>query len=149
MKKTADGQYGKFVEANGVTSDEDAVTKWKAGQATAKDFTKANVTLQKGDTVLVLDKDTYAVGEGKAVKKITKGTITFSAISSTEITKKDRNGDFPTYITNDYTFDRYTVNHYFLPGPDGVFGTADDIEKTPSESPTYALIGFGTGYDGV
>ena len=149
VEETADGQYGKFVEADGVTSDEDAVAKWKAGEATAKDFTKANVTLQKGDTVLVLDKDTYAVGEGKAVKKITKGTITFSAISSTEITKKDRNGDFPTYITNDYTFDRYTVNHYFLPGPDGVFGTADDIEKTPSESPTYALIGFGTGYDGV
>ena len=149
VEETADGQYGKFVEANGVTSDEDAVAKWKAGEATAKDFTKANVTLQKGDTVLVLDKDSYAVGEGKSVKKITKGTITFSAISSTEITKKDRNGDFPTYITNDYTFDRYTVNHYFLPGPDGVFGTADDIEKTPSESPTYALIGFGTGYDGV
>ena len=148
VEETADGQYGKFVEANGVTSDEDAVAKWKAGEATAKDFTKANVTLKKGDTVLVLDKDTYAVGEGKSVKKTTKGTITFSAMSSTEITKKDRNGDFPTYITNDYTFDRYTVNHYFLPGPDGVFGTADDIEKTPSESPTYALIGFGTGYDG-
>ena len=148
VEETADGQYGKFVETNGVSSDEDAVAKWKAGEASAKDFNKANVTLRKGDTVLVLDKDTYAVGEGKAVKKTTKGTITFSAMSSTEITKKDRNGDFPTYITNDYTFDRYTVNHYFLPGPDGVFGTADDIEKTPSESPTYALIGFGTGYDG-
>lgn len=148
VEETADGQYGKFVETNGVSSDEDAVAKWKAGEASAKDFNKANVTLRKGDTILVLDKDTYAVGEGKAVKKTTKGTITFSAMSSTEITKKDRNGDFPTYITNDYTFDRYTVNHYFLPGPDGVFGTADDIEKTPSESPTYALIGFGTGYDG-
>ena len=147
VEETADGQYGKFVEANGVTSDEDAVTKWKAGQATAKDFTKANVTLQKGDTVLVLDKDTYAVGEGKAVKKITKGTITFSAISSTEITKKDRDY-FPTYIVDDYTFDGPRVNHYFLPGPDGVFGTADDIEKTPSENPTYALLGFGSGYDG-
>ena len=149
VEETADGQYGKFVEADGVTSDEDAVAKWKAGQATAKEFTKANVTLQKGDTVLVLDKDTYAVGEGKAVKKITKGTITFSAISSTEITKKDRNGDFPTYITNDYTFDGASVNHYFLPGADGIYGTADDIEKTPSENPTYALMGFGTGYDGV
>ena len=149
VEETADGQYGKFVEASGVTSDEDAVAKWKAGQATAKDFTKANVTLQEGDTVLVLDKDTYAVGEGKAVKKITKGTITFSPIDSTEITKKDRKGDFPTYITNDYTFDGSIKNHYFLPGPDGVYGTADDIEKIPSESPTYALIGFGTGYDGV
>ena len=147
VEETADGQYGKFVEANGVTSDEDAVAKWKAGEATAKDFTKANVTLQKGDTVLVLDKDTYAVGEGKSVKKITKGTITFSPIGSVEVTKKDRDY-FPTYIVDDYTFDGPRVNHYFLPGPDGVFGTADDIEKTPSENPTYALLGFGSGYDG-
>lgn len=148
VEETADGQYGKFVEANGVTSDEDAVAKWKAGEATAKDFTKANVTLQEGDTVLVLDKDTYAVGEGKAVKKITKGTITFSAMNREEITKKERKGDFPTYITNDYTFDGSIKNHYFLSGPDGVYGTADDIEKTPSESPTYALLGFGSGYSG-
>ena len=147
VEETADGQYGKFVEANGVTSDEDAVAKWKAGEATAKDFTKANVTLQKGDKVLVLDKDTYAVGEGKAVKKTTKGTITFSPEVLTEITKKDRDY-FPTYIVDDYTFDDYRVNHYFLPGPDGIYGTADDIEKTPSESPTYALLGFGSGYSG-
>ena len=147
VEETADGQYGQFVEANGVTSDEDAVAKWKAGEATAKDFTKANVTLQKGDTVLVLDKDTYAVGEGKAVKKTTKGTITFSPEVLTEITKKDRDY-FPTYIVDDYTFDDYRVNHYFLPGPDGIYGTADDIEKTPSESPTYALLGFGSGYSG-
>ena len=147
VEETANGQYGKFVEANGVTSDEDAVAKWKAGEATAKDFTKANVTLQKGDTVLVLDKDTYAVGEGKAVKKTTKGTITFSPEVLTEITKKDRDY-FPTYIVDDYTFDDYRVNHYFLPGPDGIYGTADDIEKTPSESPTYALLGFGSGYSG-
>ena len=151
VEETADGQYGKFVEANGVTSDEDAVAKWKAGEATAKDFTKANVTLQKGDTVLVLDKDTYAVGEGKSVKKITKGTITFSPTDLTEITKKDRDY-FPTYIVDDYTFDRsnnnLVRNNYFLPGADGIYGTADDIEKTPSESPTYALLGFGTGYSG-
>lgn len=147
VEETADGQYGKFVEASGVTSDEDAVAKWKAGEATAKDFTKANVTLQKGDTVLVLDKDTYAVGEGKAVTKTKKGKITFSATSKIEVKKKERDG-FSTYITDDYTFDDYRVNHYFLPGPDGIYGTADDIEKTPSEFPTYALLGFGSGYDG-
>ena len=147
VEETADGQYGKFVEARGVTSDEDAVAKWKAGEATAKDFTKANVTLQKGDTVLVLDKDTYAVGEGKAVTKTKKGKITFSATSKIEVKKKERDG-FSTYITDDYTFDDYRVNHYFLPGPDGIYGTADDIEKTPSEFPTYALLGFGSGYDG-
>ena len=147
VEETADGQYGKFVEARGVTSDEDAVAKWKAGEATAKDFTKANVTLQKGDTVLVLDKDTYTVGEGKAVTKTKKGKITFSATSKIEVKKKERDG-FSTYITDDYTFDDYRVNHYFLPGPDGIYGTADDIEKTPSEFPTYALLGFGSGYDG-
>ena len=148
VEETADGQYGKYVMADGgVSSDEDAVAKWKAGEATAKDFTKANVTLQKGDTVLVLDKDTYAVGEGKAVTKTKKGKITFSATSKIEVKKKERDG-FSTYVTDDYTFDDYRVNHYFLPGPDGIYGTADDIEKTPSEFPTYALLGFGSGYDG-
>ena len=148
VEETADGQYGKYVVADGgVSSDEDVVTKWKAGQATAKDFTKANVKLQEGDTVLVLDKDTYAVGEGKSVTKTKKGTISFSAMSSTEITKKNRD-PFSTYIIDDYTFDNYRANHYFLPGPDGIYGTADDVEKTPSEDPTYALLGFGSGYAG-
>ena len=64
VEETSDGHYGKFVEANGVTSDEDAVAKWKNGQATAKDFTKENVTLKEGDTVLVMDRDTYAHGSG-------------------------------------------------------------------------------------
>ena len=64
VEETSDGHYGKFVEANGVTSDEDAVVKWKNGQATAKDFTKENVTLKEGDTVLVMDRDTYAHGSG-------------------------------------------------------------------------------------
>ena len=148
VEETADGQYGKYVVADGgVSSDEDAVTKWNDGQADAKEFTKENVTLQEGDTVLVLDKDTYAVGQGKAVKKITKGTITFSVEGKIEVTKKDR-GYFSTYIVDDYTFDGPKVNHYYTPGADGIYGTADDVEKTPSEDPTYALLGFGTGYSG-
>ena len=148
VEETADGQYGKYVVADGgVSSDEDAVTKWNDGQADAKEFTKENVTLQEGDTVLVLDKDTYAVGQGKAVKKIKKGTITFSVESRIEVEKKDRDY-FSTYITDDYTFDDYRANHYYTPGADGIYGTADDVEKTPSENPTYALLGFGTGYSG-
>ena len=148
VEETADGQYGKYVVAdNGVTSDEDAVTKWNDGQADAKEFTKANVTLQKGDTVLVLDKDTYAVGQGKSIKKIKKGNITFSVEGKIEVTKKDR-GYFSTYIVDDYTFDGPKVNHYYTPGADGIYGTADDVEKTPSEDPTYALLGFGSGYAG-
>ena len=42
VEETSDGHYGKFVEADGVTGDEDAVAKWKNGQGTAKDFTKYN-----------------------------------------------------------------------------------------------------------
>ena len=148
VEETADGQYGKYVVADGgVSSDEDAVTKWNDGQADAKEFIKENVTLQEGDTVLVLDKDTYAVGQGKSIKKIKKGTITFSVESRIEVEKKDRDY-FSTYIVDDYTFDDYRVNHYYTPGADGIYGTADDVEKTPSEDPTYALLGFGTGYSG-
>ena len=148
VEETADGQYGKYVVADGgVSSDEDAVTKWNDGQADAKEFIKENVTLQEGDTVLVLDKDTYAVGQGKSIKKIKKGTITFSVESRIEVEKKDRDY-FSTYITDDYTFDDYRANHYYTPGADGIYGTADDVEKTPSENPTYALLGFGTGYSG-
>ena len=148
VEETADGQYGKYVVADGgVSSDEDAVTKWNDGQADAKEFTKENVTLQKGDTVLVLDKDTYAVGQGKAVKKITKGTITFSVERKIEVKKKEKE-PFSTYIVDDYTFDGPKVNHYYTPGADGIYGTADDVEKTPSGNPTYALLGFGSGYAG-
>ena len=64
VEETSDGHYGKFVEASGVSSDEDAVAKWKNGQGAAKDFTKENVTLKEGDTVLVMDRDTYAHGSG-------------------------------------------------------------------------------------
>ena len=152
VEETAEGQYGKFVEASGVTSDEDAVAKWKAGQATAKDFTKANVTLQKGDTVLVLDKDTYAVGEGKSVTKTKKGNVTFAAIDvPDEVVSKNKKEDFNTYITTDATFDTpyLPANHYWKPGADGIFGTADDIEITPTEDPTYALLTFTGGYRGA
>lgn len=45
VEETSEGQYGKFVEANNITSDAEAVQAWQNGQATAKDFTKANVTL--------------------------------------------------------------------------------------------------------
>ena len=64
VEETTDGHYGKYVEATNITSDEEAVNAWKNGQATAKDFTKENVTLKEGDTILVLDRDTYAHGDG-------------------------------------------------------------------------------------
>ena len=65
VEETSDGKYGKFVEATNIKSDDEAVNAWKKGEATAKEFTKENVTLKEGDTVLVMDRDTYAHGSGK------------------------------------------------------------------------------------
>ena len=36
VEETSDGHYGKFVEASGVSSDEDAVAKWKMGKGQLK-----------------------------------------------------------------------------------------------------------------
>ena len=60
VEETTEGHYGKYVEASNINSDEEAVNAWKNGQTTAKDFTKENVTLKEGDTILVMDRDTYA-----------------------------------------------------------------------------------------
>ena len=72
VEETSDGHYGKFVKTSNITNAQEAVLAWKNGQATAKDFIKANVTLesgetifQPGDTILVLDRDTYAEGNGR------------------------------------------------------------------------------------
>ena len=131
VEETSDGNYGKFVEASGVSSDEDAVTKWKNGQATAKDLTKENVTLKEGDTVLVMDRDTYAHGSGRRTvnrveysREKVPATPKYDEIaSSKEI--RDVNG-YPTYAFGDEI-----LNDSFLTiGKDGVFGTSDDGEVT-------------------
>ena len=131
VEETSDGHYGKFVEASGVSSDEDAVAKWKNGQATAKDFTKENVTLKEGDTVLVMDRDTYAHGSGRRTvnrveysREKVPATPKYDEIaSSKEI--RDVNG-YPTYA-----FGNEILNDSFLTiGKDGVFGTSDDGEVT-------------------
>ena len=145
VEETADGKYGKYVVANdGVTSDEDAVTKWKAGQADAKEFTKENVTLQEGDTVLVLDKDTYATAEGKEVKVTKKGTETYERVDSNTYIYESDKREYDTYVTMDYTND---AREYRRPGADGIFGTADDIVAAPSVNPTYGFVAI-ENYDG-
>ena len=70
VEEVSDGVYGKFVEANNVTNSESAIEAWKNGQANAKEFTKENVTLEEGDSILVLDKDTYATGAGTERVKV-------------------------------------------------------------------------------
>ena len=131
VEETSDGHYGKFVEASGVSSDEDAVAKWKNGQATAKDFTKENVTLKEGDTVLVMDRDTYAHGSGTR----TVNTIEY---------RRDKMAAKPEYNTNEtyvrgegvqgypsYAFwDQPLTGEYTTIGEDKIFGTADDGKVT-------------------
>ena len=132
VEETANGQYGKFVEANGVTSDEDAVTKWKAGEATAKEFTKENVTLQEGDTVLVLDKDTYAITDTVERKSRKTGTpVTYVAVKENiyDGTSTDIWGLTYAILRENYTAIKDI-------GDDGVFGTADDTERNATSNGT-------------
>ena len=127
VEETSDGHYGKFVEASGVSSDEDAVAKWKNGQATAKDFTKENVTLKEGDTVLVMDRDTYAHGSGTR----TVNTVEYrrEKIPAKPIYKYtegfNRTEGIPGKPT--YAFWMQSITGEFPTiGDDYIFGTADD-----------------------
>ena len=127
VEETSDGHYGKFVEANGVTSDEDAVAKWKNGQATAKDFTKENVTLKEGDTILVMDRDTYAHGSGTRVVNIAEyrreKILAKPTYNYTE--GFNRTEGIPGKPT--YAFWMQSITGEFPTiGDDYIFGTADD-----------------------
>ena len=127
VEETSDGRYGKFVEANGVTSDEDAVAKWKNGQATAKDFTKENVTLKEGDTVLVMDRDTYAHGSGtRTVNIVEYRREKIPAKPTYNYTEGfNRTEGIPGKPT--YAFWMQSITGEFPTiGDDYIFGTADD-----------------------
>ena len=127
VEETSDGHYGKFVEANGVTSDEDAVVKWKNGQATAKDFTKENVTLKEGDTVLVMDRDTYAHGSGtRTVNLVEYRREKIPAKPTYNYTEGfNRTEGIPGKPT--YAFWMQSITGEFPTiGDDYIFGTADD-----------------------
>lgn len=127
VEETSDGHYGKFVEANGVTSDEDAIAKWKNGQGAAKDFTKENVTLKEGDTVLVMDRDTYAHGSGTR----TVNTLEYRREKIPEKPSYNYTEDFkriegipgsPTYAF----WNQEITGEFPTIGDDDRFGTADD-----------------------
>ena len=127
VEETSDGHYGKFVEASGVSSDEDAVTKWKNGQATAKDFTKENVTLKEGDTVLVMDRDTYAHGSGtRTVNIVEYRRENIPAKPEYNYTEGfNRTEGIPGKPT--YAFWMQSITGEFPTiGDDYIFGTADD-----------------------
>ena len=143
VEETSDGHYGKFVETDGVSSDEDAVSKWKAGLANAKDFTKANVTLQEGDSILVLDKDTYAVGSSKTVTtKKRFGGITFGFAENTVDVDRNTSFDNPTYALSQHGSGESA--NILEAGADGIFGTSDDVRKTEDK---HELFDFQDGGD--
>ena len=72
VEQTGKGTYGKYVQADSgaITSDAKMVEAFKAGEATAKDFTSANVTadggIKEGDYVFVLEKNTYVTANGES-----------------------------------------------------------------------------------
>ena len=132
VEETANGQYGKFVEANGVTSDEDAVTTWNAGEATAKELTKQNITLQEGDTFHFHDKDTYAITDTVERKSRKTGTpVTYVAVKENiyDGTSTDIWGMTYAILRENYTAIKDI-------GDDGVFGTADDTERNATSNGT-------------
>ena len=65
VEQTGKGTYGKYVKADSgtISSDAKMVEAFKSGEATAKNFTSANVTadggIKEGDYVFVLEKNTY------------------------------------------------------------------------------------------
>ena len=132
VEETSEGQYGKFVEANNITSDAEAVQAWQNGQATAKEFTKANVTLQEGDTIIVMDKDTYAVTKAINKKETQQGfEHTYTTIDDTDEMSESDNASITYEIQNE------TYDTIIDAGPDNIFGTSDDVSvrNTSGESP--------------
>ena len=150
VEETSDGHYGKFVEASGVSSDEDAVAKWKNGQGAAKDFTKENVTLKEGDTVLVMDRDTYAHGSGtRTVNTIEyrreKIAATLEYNKTEPYVREEGVQGYPSYAF----WDQPLTGVYSTIGEDKIFGTADDGKVTFNNETTLfysnSLKGFPPG----
>ena len=150
VEETSDGHYGKFVEASGVSSDEDAVAKWKNGQGAAKDFSKENVTLKEGDTVLVMDRDTYAHGSGtRTVNTVEYRREKIAATPEYNKTepyvREEGIQGYPSYAF----WDQPLTGVYSTIGEDKIFGTADDGKVTFNNETTLfysnSLKGFPPG----
>ena len=126
VEETSDGHYGKFVEATNINSDVEAVEAWKNGQATAKEFTKENVTLKEGDTVLVMDRDTYAHGSGtRTVNTVEYRREKIAAKPEYKSEMYERTEGIPGSPT--YAFWNQPISGEFPTiGDDYTFGTADD-----------------------
>ena len=134
VEEVSDGVYGKFVEANNVTNSESAVEAWKSGQANAKEFTKENVTLEEGDSILVLDKDTYATGAGtERVKKTDVLVTDYEPVPPVDLMRNIQGNeilDNPVYKSSISRID--SVKEIKDSFKDYTFGTGDDITENIS-----------------
>ena len=89
VEQTGKGTYGKYVQADSgaITSDAKMIEAFKAGEATAKNFTSANVTadggIKEGDYVFVLEKNTY----------VTAKTESFSLTAQIQLSSSDNVAD--------------------------------------------------------
>ena len=131
VEEITDGHYGKFVEVTNIKSDEEAVNAWKNGQATAKEFTKENVTLQEGDTVLVMDRDTYAhkILNGSGTRTVNKNNYRREKVPAAPeynrtkpYVREEGVQGYPSYAF----WDQPLTGEYPTIGEDKIFGTADD-----------------------
>ena len=120
VEQTGKGTYGKYVQADSgaITSDAKMVEAFKAGEATAKDFTSANVTadggIKEGDYVFVLEKNTY----------VTAKTESFSLTAQIQLSSSDNVADDKdgTGATLNRT---YAMVQNFKAAPDTLTGEAN------------------------
>ena len=120
------------------------------GQGAAKDFTKENVTLKEGDTVLVMDRDTYAHGSGtRTVNTIEYRREKIAATPEYNKTepyvREEGIQGYPSYAF----WDQPLTGVYSTIGEDKIFGTADDGKVTFNNETTLfysnSLKGFPPG----
>ena len=133
VEENSDGVYGKFVETNNVTDDEKLIKAWNDGKSNAKDFTKENVKLEVGDSIVVIDKDTYATGSGTERVKVSDVVVEAETEATPPIdaTRKIKGNEI---LPN--TEYKSTISSVQSPvnvkesSNDYIFGTQDDLNKT-------------------
>ena len=120
VEQTGKGTYGKYVQADSgaITSDAKMVEAFKAGEATAKDFTSANVTadggIKEGDYVFVLEKNTYVTAKAESFSLTAQ-----IQLSSSDNVADDKDG---TGATLNRT---YAMVQNFKAAPDTATGEAN------------------------
>lgn len=127
VEQTGKGTYGKYVQADSgaITSDDKMVDAFKSGEATAKNFTSANVTADGGikeeDYVFVLEKNTYVTVSNES-PQIT-GVITLSPNNAdTHVTDNVADDEEGNGASIDRT---YAMVQKFKAAPDTATGAAN------------------------